>query len=404
MQVDTPKATVAVLGLGGLAAIGIGAWSSNLPVIVGGIAGLVCAGAVLLMRIRQRKASQSDHTPRPTVAVAHAAEADPDDPGALVKQMLDQGRFALLLRPQIAEGLDDGQLDQAVEALKTAMALVPDGQVIVGQIEIESDEAEELGEEDSLQRQGRVVKVAHFFLDRYPVTNREYYEFVASDGYKQLSLWDENIWTAVLDFVDSTGEPGPRFWADGCFPAGKENHPVVGVCWHEAVAYARWAGKRLPTDAEWVKAGSWPVNVSESNRSQRRYPWGNTMERDRVNVWGSGPNDTIPVDGSPNSVSVGGVYQLIGNVWEWTRGNFLPLDYLGHELTLDAPMKSLRGGALDTYFDSQATCQFQSGEPVISRKHNIGFRCAVGTCDLMLARPEAPAEEPKNLPSVEVPV
>ena len=126
------------------------------------------------------------------------------------------------------------------------------------------------------------MQVAHFFLDRYPVTNREYYEFVAAGGYGQLSLWDESIWTAVLDFVDLTGEPGPRFWKMGCFAAGKENHPVVGVSWHEAAAYARWTGKRLPTDAEWVKAGSWPVNVSVTNRAQRKYPWGDTMDRDRV--------------------------------------------------------------------------------------------------------------------------
>ena len=397
----------AALGLFGLVAVGIGFWASNLPAIVGGIVGLALAGATSVHRMRSRRRrnnNQDGPAERPRQAVVRTTrQADPNDPDALVKQMLDQGRYALLLRPQVAEGLDDERLDRAIEALKEGMALVPDGKVIVGQINIECDYDEEPSEEQALQRQGRIVEVAHVFLDRYPVTNREYYEFVAGGGYEQLSLWDESILTALLDFVDSTGAPGPRFWINGCFHAGKENHPVVGVSWHEAVAYARWAGKRLPTDAEWIKAGSWPVNVSAANRAQRKYPWGDTMDRDRVNLWDSGPSDTIPVDESPNSVSVGGVYQLIGNVWEWTRGNFLPVDYLGDELVLDTPMKSIRGGAFDTYFDSQATCQFQSGEPVFSRKRNIGFRCAVGTCDLMLARPEAPAEEPESVPTEEVP-
>jgi iron(II)-dependent oxidoreductase len=81
-------------------------------------------------------------------------------------------------------------------------------------------------------------------------------------------------------------------------------------------------------------------------------------------------------------VSVGGVYQLIGNVWEWTHSNFGAWDEAARRLEIQGAMKSLRGGAFDTYFDSQATCQFQSGDSSIARKHNIGFRCCLGLCDL----------------------
>jgi iron(II)-dependent oxidoreductase len=355
---------------------------------------------------RRGKGKKVSRQPDPATALPpiHPPQpVDPNDTDALIEQMFAQGRYALLLRPQIAKDLSEAQWQRASEALKEGMALVPNGQVILGPLECESRE-EESEYRDRKERRDRVVQVAHFFLDRYPVTNRQFYDFVASGGYEQTSLWDESILPAVLDFVDSTGEPGPRFWKNGCYAHGLERHPVVGVSWHEAVAYSRWVGKRLPTDAEWVKTGSWPVKLSDENHAQRQYPWGDTMDRSRANLWGSGPNRTVPVDEYSQGVSIGGVYDLIGNVWEWTRGNFLGGDHCGEELVLDRPMKSIHGGAFDTYFDSQATCQFQSGEPAISRKHNVGFRCAVGVCDLALARtaqPEQQPAEPQDVPAEE---
>jgi iron(II)-dependent oxidoreductase len=110
------------------------------------------------------------------------------------------------------------------------------------------------------------------------------------------------------------------------------------------------------------------------------------MDRTRANLWGSGPKGTVSVTAFSGGVSVGGVYQLIGNVWEWMRGSYPPPDATEAGWIFETPLKSIRGGAFDTYFDTQATCQFQSGETAIARKHNIGFRCAVGVCDLLLAR------------------
>jgi iron(II)-dependent oxidoreductase len=270
--------------------------------------------------------------------------------------------------------------------LQDAMALVPDGEVVLGQID-DALEDGKLDDDEILSHQGRVVQVDRFFLDRYPVTNEDYYEFVAAGGYQQSAMWDPVILPAVLDFVDQTGQPGPRFWTDGRYHPGKADHPVVGVSWYEAQAYARWVGKRLPTDAEWVKAGSWPVKVAASTRLQRRYPWGDTMDSTKANLWSSQRKGTVSVGEYAEGVSVGGVYQLIGNVWEWTRGNFVPRDREGEVLVQEVSMKSIRGGAFDTYFENQATCQFQSGEFAIARKRNIGFRCAVGICDLVLAHP-----------------
>ena len=91
------------------------------------------------------------------------------------------------------------------------------------------------------------MRVDGYYLDRYPVTNAQYHQFVRHGGYEQMAIWDPEIWPAVLDFVDTTGHAGPRFWRDGRYPRGEDHHPVVGVSWYEAAAYARWVGKRLPT-------------------------------------------------------------------------------------------------------------------------------------------------------------
>jgi iron(II)-dependent oxidoreductase len=315
----------------------------------------------------------------PAAAAAARKPVDPNDIDALVEQMLAQDRYALLLRPQIAGNLGPALFGLALKVLGERMALVPDGEV-------------ELEEGDS----SRVITVQRFFLDRYPVTNRLYYEFVNAGGYQQASLWDEAILPGVLEFVDREGNPGPKYWQNGCYPEGEEKHPVVGVSWYEAAAYARWAGKRLPSDAEWVKAGSWPVRISSTSQVQRRYPWGDAMDRTCANLWGSGHGGTVPVDQYPSGVSAGGVYQLIGNVWQWTTSNYggasLPADQLPVSgLRVPVPLRSIRGGAFDTYFDKQASCQFQSGENPLNRRNNIGFRCAIGVCDLTLVQPRMEA-------------
>jgi iron(II)-dependent oxidoreductase len=319
--------------------------------------------------------------PRPPTARRVAAD------NSLVEQMIAQGREALLLRPQIAASLSDAELAAAQIALDESMAIVPQGGVLM-----RARCYEDLEEPDALRGE-RLVQVEGFFLDRYPVTNGQYQLFIDGGGYEQMSLWDESIWPAVLGFTDQTGVPGPRYWESGRYPAGKEDHPVTGICWYEAAAFARWAGKRLPTDPEWVKAGSWPVAADGGKPQQRKFPWGEAMDRRYVNLWGSGINDTVTVTASPDSASVGGVQQLIGNVWEWTSSAFGHWEPAGRKVETPMPHKSIRGGAFDTYFDNQAHCQFQSGESPLSRKHNIGFRCALGFCDVVIMPSESPELE-----------
>jgi iron(II)-dependent oxidoreductase len=299
-----------------------------------------------------------------------------DDPDQLIDVMLRQERYALLLRPQIAGNLSPTQLAKARAALEEDMALVPEGEVFLCQ----PDEVEE--EDRVMQHSGRMVRVEAALLDRYPVTNRQYKRFVDAGGYREMALWDEEIWPGVFDFVDASGHAGPRWWNNGSYARGEEEHPVVGVSWYEACAYARWVGKRLATDAEWVKAGCWPMPAGRGLPSQRRFPWGDVWEPERANTWAAGLGRTCPVTNFEDGASVAGVYGLIGNVWEWTADPF----GLWHNWSTAGAdgdgMRSLRGGAFDTYFESQATCQFQSGDSPLARKHNIGFRCALGMCDL----------------------
>lgn len=372
------------IGAASLADLGLGVTNSNIWMAAGGATGLSLVG---LWMNHQRIVAARSRAEALRSQVEAALDDAPDnqppaDTSALVEQMLAQGRYALLLRPQIAPNLSHDQLRTALEALDQKTSFVPTGQLCIGLAGKESDDI--TSDELEFDAAREVVEVDEFRLDRYAVSNRDFYQFVASGGYSQASLWDPQVWPAVVDFVDRTGCPGPRFWNHGKYSPGEENLPVVGLSWYEASAYARWVGKRLPTDPEWEKAGAWPVALSETVLLQRRYPWGDLMERERANLW-SGSSKPAQVDAFGSGDSAGGIRQLIGNVWEWTSGDYSAGAYHRRGITLNTPMKSIRGGSFDTYFDNQATCQFQSGENPVHRKHNIGFRCAVSIYDLATA-------------------
>ena len=111
------------------------------------------------------------------------------------------------------------------------------------------------------------------------------------------------------------------------------------------------------------------------------------MDRSHVNLWGTGDGGTVSVYEHPESASIGGVQQLVGNVWEWTSSTFGAWEPATRRIETHLPLKSIRGGAFDTYFENPATCHYQSGEQALSRRPNIGFRLALPMRDL-----EAPAK------------
>ncbi|MXY84084.1 MAG: formylglycine-generating enzyme family protein, partial [Gemmatimonadetes bacterium] len=132
----------------------------------------------------------------------------------------------------------------------------------------------------------RSVDVDAFYIDKFPVTNAQYAEF-----------------------ADATGHPPPAFWPDGTLPTEKRNHPVTGVNQDDAWAYAKWAGKRLPTEAEWEKAGRGMNGLS--------FPWGNQFDPE-VCCWGRPSREGPAAVGSyPEGASPYGVMDMVGNVAEW---------------------------------------------------------------------------------------
>src|SRR5262249_5650031 len=120
-------------------------------------------------------------------------------------------------------------------------------------------------------------------------------------------------------------------------------------------------------------------------------PWGDSFDIRRANLWGAHRKGTADVDEYGDGESVGGVHQLVGNVWEWTSS---PL-HATAEPSLHVPetFKSVRGGAFDTYFENQATCHYQSGEHPLARRHNIGFRLALPMATLQVAGESEPTAD-----------
>src|SRR6185503_16630968 len=163
------------------------------------------------------------------------------------------------------------------------------------------------------------VHVDSFFIDAAPVTNRAFVEFIDADGYHDPRWWTADGWAwcseARLEHPEFWRRDGRSSWSVLRF--GRRSvldpaEPVQHVCWYEADAYARWRGRRLPSEAEWEKAASWDP---QRNR-KRRYPWGDEVpDASRANL-GQRRLGPAPVGAYPAGASAYGCAQLVGDVWE----------------------------------------------------------------------------------------
>ncbi len=240
------------------------------------------------------------------------------------------------------------------------------------------------------ERGAHAVELPAFAIDPAPVTQGAYLRFIEDGGYRRRELWSEAGWR----WREETGARAPGNWLAAEGAGGgwwlrtmdrlrplPEREPVSHVAYWEAEAYARWAGKRLPTEAEWEKAATW----DPASERKRRYPWGDeppTPERANLDQLAFGPAE---VGAYPAGVSAYGVHQMVGDVWEWTASDFRA--YPGFEaypyaeyseVFFGPDYQVLRGGSWATR-PVIARATFRNWDYPIRRQIFTGFRCARDT-------------------------
>jgi len=250
-----------------------------------------------------------------------------------------------------------------------------------GAVEIGTDDRSEAYDNE---RPRHVVEVRPFFIDVNPVTNADFLAFIAADGYARPEYWSEpgRRWLA------ESGARAPKYWfsSEGrwmtrvmdCTGPVDPRHPVCHVSWYEADAFARFAGKRLPTELEWEAAASWDPATGR----KRLFPWGDepaSRELANVDQLGFG---TASVGAYRSNVSPIGCYGMIGDVWEWTASDFGPwpgfeaFPYQEYsQVFFGGEYKVLRGGSWATR-PGAVRNTFRNWDYPIRRQIFSGFRCA----------------------------
>ena len=256
------------------------------------------------------------------------------------------------------------------------MARFPGGPVVIGT----NDRSVAYDNERDQHR----VHLAPFWIDVHPVTNGDFEAFITAGGYSTREYWSDDGWK----WVNESGAAAPKYWfqADGLWLTRSMDqvgpielsHPVCHVCYYEAEAFARFAGKRLPTEIEWEAAASW----DPESGIKTTFPWGeHAVTKDLANV-DQLSFGTAPVGSYPRNVSPIGCYGMIGDVWEWTSSDLQP--YPGFEsfpykeyseAFFGSEYKVLRGGSWATR-PGAIRNTFRNWDYPIRRQIFSGFRCA----------------------------
>ncbi|MEO7040895.1 MAG: ergothioneine biosynthesis protein EgtB [Gemmatimonadaceae bacterium] len=223
-----------------------------------------------------------------------------------------------------------------------------------------------------------------FEIDAAPVTNLAYSDFISDDGYRRKELWSQ----AGSAWLADSGATSPKYWQagdDGWSARTMDysaplspNEPVCHVCYYEADAFARWAGKRLPTEYEWEIAASWNADTNGA----QRFPWGDEEpNRLLANIDQLGFS-TAPIGAFEQNVSPLGCYGMVGDVWEWTASDFhgypgfVAFPYPEYSETFfGSEYKVLRGGSWATRAGAIRNT-FRNWDYPIRRQIFSGFRCA----------------------------
>ncbi len=230
------------------------------------------------------------------------------------------------------------------------MVLIPEGKFNMG-----SDEPGANRDE----KPAHAVSVSAFYIDCCEVTNAEYKKFVLATGHRQPRV--EAAWAE------------PYNWTGNDYPPETDRNPVVLVSWHDASAYAVWAGKRLPTEAEWEKA-------ARAGMVGKLFPYGNSVELNQANFFKSylRSKKLRPVGSfKPNAYEL---YDMAGNVWEWCRDWYGPV-YYGSNTAADpsgpihADYKVFRGGSWKSDIEFLRCAQRGKNSPD-HKSATVGFRCA----------------------------
>lgn len=234
------------------------------------------------------------------------------------------------------------------------------------------------------ERPAHRVHVDDFLIDTRPVTNAEFARFIDDGGYHRAEHWSAPGWA----YRQRADLRAPLFWQanGGWWTRRRFGHvepvpadePVMHVSFHEAQAYAHWAGKRLPTEQEWEKAARYDPHSGRC----LRYPWGDADPEPKHANLGQHHLQPAAAGAYPAGAAPCGARQLIGDVWEWTATDFLP--YAGFvafpyreysEVFFGPEYKVLRGGSFGT---DSAACRatFRNWDYPIRRQIFAGFRCA----------------------------